>query len=98
MMDMLPFPRITNGTPESQIGELLNYLIQLKETLEFALMNISAENLSPDLVRMLESLGANIRRNEETREDDLSQLSSKALSITVNYDTGHLEYNNKEGY
>ena len=82
MMDMLPFPGLTEETPEKQIGEILNYLIQLKETLEFAFMNISAENLSPDLVKKLNELGADIKRNNETREDDLSQISSKTLTVS----------------
>lgn len=82
MMDMLPFPGVTQNTPEKQIQEILNYLIQLKETLEFAFMNISTENLSPDLVNMLNGLGADIKKNEETREDDLSQISSNSLTVS----------------
>ena len=39
MVDMLPFPRIVGNTPEEQVSELYNYLIQFKETLEFALKN-----------------------------------------------------------
>lgn len=75
MVDVLPFPRITEATPEKQVAELVNYLIQFKETLEFALMNISTENLSPDLVNKLNELGANIQRSDETREEALAQLT-----------------------
>lgn len=82
MMDMLPFPRIIGDTPEKQIGELINYLIQFKETLEFALMNISTENLSLELVNKLNELGAGIERNNSERESELAQISHGA-SITV---------------
>lgn len=75
MVDILPFPRITEQTPEKQVAELINYLIQFKETLEFALMNISAENLSPDLINRLNELGADIQRSNEAREEELAQLT-----------------------
>lgn len=76
MVDVLPFPRITETTAEKQVGELVNYLIQFKETLEFALINISTENLSPDLVNKLNELGADIKKSNETREEELAQLTT----------------------
>ena len=82
MVDMLPFPRVISNTPEEQIGELINYLIQFKETLEFALANISTENLSPDLVNKLNELGANIEKSKEERENEFAQISSTS-SLTV---------------
>ena len=82
MVDMLPFPRIMGDTPENQIGELINYLVQFKETLEFALMNISTENLSPDLVNKLNELGADIERNQTERESELAQISH-GNSLTI---------------
>ena len=82
MVDMFPFPRITGGTPKEQIGELLNYLIQFKEILEFTLVNISTENLSPDLVNKLNELGANIKQNRVDREEELTQISNNALTIS----------------
>ena len=82
MMDMFSFPRITEDTPEKQILELVNYLIQFKETLEFNLMNISTENLSPELINKLNELGANIKKNAEDREEAIAQLSkNNVLSI-----------------
>ena len=81
MFDVLPFPRIPEGSPESQIAELVNYLIQFKETLEFALMNISYENLSPDVVNKLEELGADIDKSNSAREEEVAQVSMKALTI-----------------
>lgn len=82
MVDMLPFPRITGNTPAEQIGEILNYLIQFKETLEFALVNISTENLSPDLVNKLNELGANIEQSQAERESELAQISRGNLTVS----------------
>lgn len=82
MVDMLPFPRIIGNTPEEQIAEILNYLIQFKETLEFALMNISTDNLSPDLVKKLNELGANIEQSNVNREDELTQISHNSLTVS----------------
>ena len=92
MFDILPFPRITGNTPEEKVAELINYLIQFKETLEFALMNISAENLSPDLINRLNALGADIEKSHTEREEELSQISKTSVTVNVNYETGHLEY------
>ena len=82
MVDMLPFPRVTGETSEKQIVELVDYLVQFKETLEFALMNISTENLSQDLVNHLNELGANIEKSNEDRASEIAQVS-KFSSITV---------------
>ena len=82
MIDMLPFPRISGKTSEEQISELFNYLIQFKETLEFALMNITAENLSPDLINQLNELGANIQNNKDERESALAQITQNQ-TLTV---------------
>lgn len=81
-MDMFPFPRLTGQTSEQQITDLVNYLIQFKETLEFAFMNISKDNLSPELVNQLNELGANIEKSNADREEEVAQLS-KFSSITV---------------
>lgn len=117
MLDMLPFPRIMGNTAEEKFSDLLNYLIQFKETLEFAITNISEENLSPDLINKLNELGADIEKSKTFREEEVTQLSNsvsltvsdvcnselfksaivsemrKSLTIKVNYETGHLEYN-----
>ena len=82
MVDMFPFPSVTEGTPEKQIAELLNYLIQFKETLEFALTNISSENLSPDLIKKLNELGTNIEESNTNREEELIQISNNSVTIS----------------
>lgn len=80
MIDLLPFPRITGDTPEKQVSELVHYLVQFKETLEFALMNISIDNLSPDLVKKLNELEANIKQSNEEKESELAQISKSNRS------------------
>lgn len=81
MVDLFTFPRVSPGNPENQIADLVNYLIQFKETLEFALMNISSENLSPELVNTLNELGANIEKSNSAREEEVAQVSVNALTI-----------------
>ena len=81
MVDMLPFPNVTAKRPEEQVAELTGYLIQFKETLEFILTNISKENLSVDLLRTLESLGADVAKSNEERTDAMAQMASKALTV-----------------
>ena len=83
MFDMLPFPRVTESkTEKQQIAELVSYLTQFKETLEFALMNISSDNLSPELVNKLNSLGADIERSNTVREDEVAQVKAQALTVS----------------
>jgi hypothetical protein len=77
MYDILPFPRVIGETPEEQIKELTSYLIQFKETLEFALTNITTENLSADLVKKLNGLGANIEQDNAEKESELAQISQR---------------------
>ena len=82
MYDMLPFPHFTASTVEEQTAQINNYLIQFKETLEFILTNISAENLSPELVRKLNSLGAEIEKTTEETTEQLQQVSNKAITVS----------------
>ena len=82
MYDMLPFPSVTAKTPEEQVAELTNYLIQFKETLEFILGNISVENLSKDLIDKLNELGAGISSNVEEQAEQLSQIANKTLTVS----------------
>lgn len=81
MVDMFPFPKITGETAEKQIAEIYDYLIQFKEILEFALMNISIDNLSPDLIAKLNELGADIEQNKNNREEAIAQISNNTLTI-----------------
>ncbi len=82
MIDMFSFPTDTGSNTDERIANIINYLIQFKETLEFALTNISVENLAPDLVNQLNELGANIEQSKTERENELAQISGKS-SLTV---------------
>lgn len=77
MLDMFPFLRMNGNTADEKVSEIENYLIQFKEILEFALGNITEENLSPELIKKLNGAGANITNKEE----ELSQISAKSLTI-----------------
>ena len=44
MYDKLPFPRIASTKPEEQMHELIDYLAQFKEALEFELMEIESKS------------------------------------------------------
>lgn len=81
MIDILPFLRVTGGNAEEKINDICDYLIQLKETLEFALMNITSENLSKELIDKLNRLGADIRTGNDNTESAVKQLSSKTVTI-----------------
>ena len=75
MMDMFPFPRLTGNTPDEKIDSIINYLIQFKETLEYALKDISMDNLSPELIKKIEALGADIEQGNIERDNAVAQLS-----------------------
>jgi hypothetical protein len=116
MFDILPFPNITSTDTKEQVAQINNYLIQLKEELEFILTNISADNLSSELRDKLNSLGAGIQTTEEKYEEVTQQVRNQSISvsdvinsplfesaideatddcvtsISVNYETGNLEY------
>ena len=82
MFDMLPFPHISANTAREQIVEITHYLIQFKETLEFILANISFDNLSPDIIDKLNSLGAEIEKNNESQKEQIQQVSQKNLTVS----------------
>ena len=116
MFDILPFPNITSTDTKEQVSQINNYLIQLKEELEFILTNLSADNLSPELRDRLNSLGAEIKTSQEKYEEVTQQVGGGSItvsdvinsplfesamegatsdcitSITINYETGNLEY------
>lgn len=81
MRDLLPFPLLRGKLPETQIEELVTYLVQLKEELEFILSNISEDNLSEGLKKRLNSFGKSIGANTTKSEDELLQVTSKILSV-----------------
>lgn len=75
MQDIFPFPRKIGNTSEQQIDNLVDYLIQFKETLEFVLGNITTDNLSPELINKLNELGADIQKTKDDKEEEFAQLT-----------------------
>ena len=82
MIDSLPMPHITATRPDEQLSQVKDYLFQLKEELEFVLTNISVDNLSQDLVDKLNSLGADIEKNNEDKEEQLQQINNKSITVS----------------
>lgn len=82
MYDLLPFPSIMEKTPEKQIIELTSYLMQFKESLEFILTNIGAENLSPKLMAQLQKLGTEDSESTSVGQEEFTQLASRSLTIS----------------
>jgi hypothetical protein len=82
MYDVLPFPNITAKDVEGQTAQINNYLIQFKETLEFILSNISTDNLAPELVEKLNSLGAEIEKTTEESTEQIQQITNREISVS----------------
>lgn len=81
MYDMLPFPNIAATNIEELSFQTNNYLIQFKETLEFILTNIGADNLSQDLMEKLNSLGAEVEKTIEETDDQFQQVAGNNLTL-----------------
>jgi hypothetical protein len=81
MYDMLPFPNLNATSIEELSFQTNNYLIQFKETLEFILTNIGPDNLSSDLVEMLNSLGAEVEKTIEETDEQFQQVAGKTITV-----------------
>lgn len=83
MFDIFNFPNINKSDKtEKQIEDIVNYLIQFKETLEFELANISLENLSPELTNKLDSLSSDIDKGVDGIKEEFSQRSTGNLTVS----------------
>lgn len=78
MYDILPFPNITSTEPKEQIGQINNYLIQLKEELEFILTNIGADNLSEEIMAKINSVGGDV----STSQEEIEQIANNGLKLS----------------
>ena len=81
MLDVFQFPNITGNTAEEKINQTIDYLIQFKEALEFAISNIGTDNLSQELLKKLNELGADVKKSNEDREDQLIQMSNNSITV-----------------
>lgn len=77
MFDVLPFLMTTSPTTEGQVKEIIDYLAQLKEQLEFVLSNISEKNFSESFKQKLKEMDDSIKSAEKNRTEELAQVSNK---------------------
>ncbi len=82
MYDLLPFPQITATDPREQVKQVTEYLMRFKEELEFILTSSSVENLSPELIERLNGLGADIETSNVEREEQLTQMNARSLTVS----------------
>lgn len=81
MMDRLPFPHITAMEYEERVDQLIDYLMQLKETLEFELTGISTDNLSKELRDKLNNMEEGIESSNNVSDDKIQQVQNNALTL-----------------
>lgn len=77
MLDMFPYLKISGNTPEEQIKDIEEYLIHFKESLEFAITNISTDNISSDLQKRLDKIESDIKENNDNIADEIAQIAKK---------------------
>jgi uncharacterized protein YoxC len=82
MFDIFSFPNITGESTEEKVAQIYNYLLQLKEELEFTLTSISVDNLSTELVNKLNELGSDIQKSNQEREDQVQQVVANSISVS----------------
>lgn len=78
MFDILPFPNITAKDPEERIGQVVDYLLQFKEDLEFILTNLTTENLSPELQAKIASVKSSTDVFTAEQTEQLSQMKGSS--------------------
>lgn len=76
----LPYPNLLSKTDGEKIDELVRYLLQLRETLEFILQNITIDNLSPELRERVTAVSG------VTREE-LSEMLAEAVESILSSKT-----------
>lgn len=81
MFNELPFPHITATDAKEQIKQMNDYLVYFKESLEFILMNISADNFSPELLDRLDALGVDIRTTNANKEEETQQITNRFITV-----------------
>ena len=82
MFDRFSFPNITGDSADEKIAGIYNYLLQLKEELEFELSSISMDNLSTEIVNKFNEIGSDIEKSISDREDQVHQVVTNALTVS----------------
>jgi hypothetical protein len=82
MFDILPFPNITAKDPEERTSQIIDYLLQFKEDLEFILTNLTSENLSPDLRAKITSVRSADDVFTSEQSEQISQMKGGGVSVS----------------
>ena len=77
MFDILPFPNITAKETDERVAQVIDYLLQFKEDLEFILTNLTSENLSPELQSKIASLKTSSELFTDEQSEQISQTAKK---------------------
>jgi DNA-binding FadR family transcriptional regulator len=89
--EQLPF-LFTRGRNDSErLQEVIDYIHQLREELEGILMNLTADNLSSEIIKKIQDVGISTSINEKDKEE-IYQIVQNQKSLNVNFETGQLEY------
>lgn len=77
MFEFFPVIDLKGKTSAQKIDELEQYLTRLRVELENILGNISAENLSPTLLKRIENLEKTVKSESEEIKESIAQLANK---------------------
>lgn len=80
MYEVLPYPNIKGQNLDDLKIEVNDYLIQLRETLEFILGDIGLDNLSQEVLAKLDETQPST--SSAIIEDEFQQVASKTLSVS----------------
>ncbi len=75
MFDILPFPNITATDAKERTTQIVEYLFQFREELEFLLTNITTENLSPELRSRIASYKTTDEVFTDAQNEQLKQMA-----------------------
>lgn len=77
----IPFPNVGGNNDTERIEQIVAYLLQLRDELDFILSNITLDNLSKEVLEKIESVNQNIKKTEETQEDQIQQVLNSVLKV-----------------
>lgn len=92
MFDILPFPNITAKEPDERISQVVDYLLQFKEDLEFILTNLTTENLSPELQARIASVKTSTDVFTEEQTEQIGQMKGGISVFDVLNSSAFLAY------
>ena len=84
--DKLPNLDINPRSVEGTQRVLVEYILKLKDALEFILNDIGIDNLSKDVIDVLRKVDNSLSRIDEENGENIQQLNSKTVSDVINSD------------